>query len=382
MKYLPQILLLSLGHMGKVSRPTRLVRLLENFGHLTVMSPSTPYSGWHCPATHHIIFPDRARSLFNQIRRSVLLSLRKFENEIWDRSLSVAYRDLSGFHFDYIFCEDITLLPLALSLKNSASGVKKCKVVMDAREYYPLQFENRFIWKLFLSNFNDYLCKKYLSCADIIFTVSPGLIEAYKNQYNVSCSLLPSYSFYHNISPSPTGNSIRVIHHGLASKGRKIETMFEIASHLDNRFSVDFMLVPNEPRYYRRLQKIATDMPRVRILPPVPMPDIVRFVSQYDMGLCWFSPQSFNLRHCWPNKLFEFIQARLALAVAPLPDMATLVQERNLGVVATDYDALKFASRLNTLSSDDIDKFKENAHSAASDFCWERCEEIISTLLN
>ena len=369
---------MSLGQLGRTSRPTRMVRVLERHGHLTVLSPVTSHKNWRCRETRHVILPARDRSLLNQFNRAAVLCSRRFESEIWDKSLSFAYQSLASMSFDIIFCEDITLLPLAVALRDTRLNRKRTKIVMDAREFYPLQFENRVMWKFFLAGLNDYLCRKYLPLADTVFTVSPGLKDEYGKEYGVSCKILPSYSFYHDISPNPTGDSIRIIHHGLASAGRKLETMFEIAGLLDSRFSVDFMLVPNEPYYYKRLQKIAARTPRVRLLSPVPMPQIVKFISQYDMGLCWFSPETFNLRHCWPNKLFECIQARLALAVAPLPDMANLVAEKNLGVVASNYNPECFASRLNALTAADVDVFKRNAHLAAQDFCWEKCEDFIA----
>ena len=371
-------LLLSLGQLGRVSRPTRMVRVLERHGRLTVLSPKSLCNNWRGPETKHIILPARDRSLRNQFNRAAMLCARRFESEIWDKSLSLAYQSISMLSFDMIFCEDITLLPLAVALRETSVNQGRTKIVMDAREFYPLQFENRVVWKFFLAGLNDYLCRKYLPLADTVFTVSPGLKDAYEKEYGVSCKILPSYSFFHNISPHSTGESIRIIHHGLASAGRKLETMFEIADLLDSRFSVDFMLVPNEPYYYKRLQKLAARTPRVRLLHPVPMPQIVKFISQYDMGLCWFSPATFNLRHCWPNKLFECIQARLALAVAPLPDMAKIVAEKNLGVVASNFNPESFAMRLNSLTAADIDVFKGNAHFAAHDFCWEKCEDFIA----
>ena len=55
------------------------------------------------------------------------------------------------------------------------------------------------------------------------------------------------------------------------------------------------------------------------------MHEIVDTIAEYDIGLFILSPINFNYYHALPNKLFEFIQARLAIAVSPSPEMARIV---------------------------------------------------------
>lgn len=374
-------LLMTLGEMGRVTRPTLLARQLETLGQLTVLATSTLQDSWHTPQTEHAILPPRDRRLLTQIRRTKDLSLRRFEAEIWDRSLTSALGLLADRSFDCIFCEDITLLPLALALRDQPQNRGRTKVIMDAREYYPRQFENRLSWRLFLAGLNDYLCREYLPRADHVFTVSPGLREAYAKEYGVACELLPSCAPYHDIQPRATGDQVRLIHHGQASPGRKLEDMIEVAKLLDERFFLDIMLVPSNPAYYRKLQRLTANAPRVRIIPPVPMPQIVDLISQYDLGIFFLRPNTFNHMHCWPNKLFEFIQARLGIAISPLPDMARMVRQYDLGVVADDFSPASLAARLSALTAEEIDAFKANAHAAARELSRERCAGQIEHLV-
>lgn len=377
----PRFLLMALGEMGRVTRPTLLARQLERLGQLTVLAARTPRDDWRSGQTEHVILPPRERGLSTQARRAARLGLRRFETEIWDPSLTTARGLLSGRAFECIFCEDITLLPLALALRDEPLNRGRARVVMDAREFYPRQFENRLLWSLFLAGLNDYLCREYLPRADHVFTVSPGLLDAYATEYGVTCELLPSCAPYRDIQPRPTGERIRLIHHGQASPGRKLEDMIEVAGLLDERFSLDFMLVPSNPAYHGKLKRLAARVPNARIIPPVPMPQIVEFISQYDMGIYLLNPDSFNHRHCWPNKLFEFIQARLGIAISPLPDMARMVRLHGLGVVADDFSPASLAARLNALTAAEIDAFKASAHAAARELCRERCEERIERVV-
>ncbi len=372
---------MALGEMGRVTRPTNMANQLAQRGDLTVLASATANNNWLPIGAHHVILHPRDRSYHNQLRRAGRLLTLKFEEEIWDNSLTISRKALATQFFDFIFCEDITLLPLAISLRDRSLNGRRAKIIMDAREFYPRQFEHKTTWRVFLSRFNDYLCRTYLPRSDYIFTVSKGLQDAYKKYYNVTCDLLPSYTPHHDISPCKTRENIKLIHHGIAIPGRKIERMIETVKYLDERFSLDLMLMPYDKKYIHKLYRVATNTPRVRIIPPVPMPNIVSFISNYDMGLCIFEPTTFNLRHCLPNKFFEFLQARLGIAIGPSPDMAHVVDTYGLGVVADDFNPKTMATRLNSLTTTDVDAFKAAANLAARDMCWERNMQVIATLL-
>ena len=66
-----------------------------------------------------------------------------------------------------------------------------------------------------------------------------------------------------------------------------------------------------------------------------------------------------------PNKFFEFIQARLAIAIVPSPEMARLTREFDCGVVAEDFSSLSLARALTGLTAQGIDWMKRGADRAA-----------------
>ena len=106
------------------------------------------------------------------------------------------------------------------------------------------------------------------------------------------------------------------------------------------------------------------------------MPEIVSTLNAYDVGLYLMPPTSFNQKMSLPNKIFEYIQARLALAVWPSPEMARVVREHDCGVVADDFSLAAMAAKLNSLSPEDIMRYKQNSHRAASVCCAETNQEI------
>ena len=110
----------------------------------------------------------------------------------------------------------------------------------------------------------------------------------------------------------------------------------------------------------------------VSIKKPIKYNEIVNKLSNYDIGIFYNEPTTFNLRHSLPNKIFEFIQARLAVAIAPSPDMKDLVEKYDCGVVAADFDISDMARSLNLLTESELDRLKKNSHIAAAELNIEK----------
>ena len=117
----------------------------------------------------------------------------------------------------------------------------------------------------------------------------------------------------------------------MASKERGIEKMIEMMEYLDSRFTLDLMLVKTaDEEYFKNLESQVSQTKNTRIIPTVPFEEIIPFTSQYDIGFYILQPTNFNGYNALPNKFFEFIQARLAIAIGPSPEMSKYVKTYNL----------------------------------------------------
>ncbi|CAM2803116.1 hypothetical protein [Helicobacter burdigaliensis] len=161
-------------------------------------------------------------------------------------------------------------------------------------------------------------------------------------------------------------NKIKIIHHGMASPDRCIHNMIELMDYVGANFSLDLMLVPTYYQdYYQKLVEMASKRKNIRIIEPVSFESIIPFTSKYDVGIFLVPPTTYNLKMCLPNKFFEFIQARLAIAIGPSPQMAKYVKEYDLGVISPDFTPKSMSKTLNSLTKEQILKYKENANKAA-----------------
>lgn len=373
--------------LGKSPRPTRFYSLLRSLGSVTVCA--APAVEGIEPPEHFLDLARPSRTLVQKMARACALLCHRYEADIWSRPRRAIYERLKGQDFSAVICQEALLVPLALAIRD-ARGNKKtpCPVLLDAREYYPREFEQSVVWNTLLGGINRYVCRKYFPQVDYIFTVSPGLAEGYRTEYGLECEVLPSFPYYQDISLDQKHDDgvIRCIHHGVASSGRRLEYMIEAFRMLKGRAALDVMLVPNEPAYYKKLRHLAQNIPNVFFREPVAMADIVPQIANYDVGVFFLPNNTFNHRHCLPNKFFEYVQARLALAISPLPDMSNLLRKYDLGVVSQDFTPQSFAAAIDALTPDALARFRSNADRAAHDFCWERnnarLREVILELLD
>jgi len=198
----------------------------------------------------------------------------------------------------------------------------------------------------------------------------------------VPMTVIHNSAAYQDLGPSATaGRPIRLVHHGGAIPSRQLETMIETMRHLDDRYTLDFILVPSVPRYLESLKALAAGDARIRFLPPAPMHELPGILNAYDAGIYLLPPNNFNNRYSLPNKFFEFVQARLTIAVGPSPEMAALVRRHDLGVVAEDFTPRSFARAISGLDRERIAAHKARSHAAARELSFENAAAALMQLV-
>ena len=279
--------------------------------------------------------------------------------------------------YDIVLAADVHTLPLAFK------AARHAPVVFDAHEYFLHEYADSAYTKY--HKINARVGRQFVPRCAAMVTVSEGLAKMFAAEYGNTPTVIYNGPEFQYLEPvMPEQGRIRLVHHGGASKERKLELMIEMMQWLDVRFSLDMYLLP-QCEYLEYLQSISKSNPRVQILSPVPMTEIAQRLNTYDIGLYILFPTSKNNEHALPNKFFEFIQARLAIAIGPTPDMAGIVRRHNLGVVADDFTPQNLAGHLNRLTTEDILTFKRNAAEAAKLYCAEhnmaKLHSILSSVL-
>jgi glycosyltransferase involved in cell wall biosynthesis len=283
-------------------------------------------------------------------------------------------------HFDLVIGNDLTSLPVITQFAASV-------VVYDAHEYSPGQFPD--VKKNYLKiRHADRTLRTYLPWVNRMMTTCEGAADIYSERYGVTRPVvITNAPQYRELMPVERGDGkILLVHHGLAGRVRSLEVMVDAVIKLDDRFQLDFYLVSRDDAYMDELKRRAEAANgRIRFMDPVPMEALPETINRYDVGIVFFPPTTWNLAHALPNKFFECVQGRIAVAISPSVEMIPFVERYGLGVISRDFTADGLAAALSGLTIDNVREFKSNAHSAARELSAEpqmkRLESFIEECL-
>lgn len=274
------------------------------------------------------------------------------------------YSLIKNMSFDVILVNDIPSAPFAVWLQRSIGGA----LYLDAHEFTPRQWDGIAKFEKKKKPYLEYIMRAYVPHMDYCTTVCQSIAERYQDEYGMKVDEvvmnLPAYS--DDIEPSHTRkDEIRLVHHGVANPTRRLENLVDLMELLDERFTLDFYLVRQDKPNYRELVEYSKDNPRILFRDPVETNDIARVLNSYDIGVYPLPPSVPNQEFALPNKLFEFIQARLAIAIWPSIEMKSIVDSYGLGVVTTKPDIDELAEAMNSLTAQQIMDFKARSNIAA-----------------
>ena len=369
-----RVLILSYSFIDRDPRVLRQIHFFEKMNFEITLS-SLDYSGNHffIPIVRKKPLLFRLVKLFLMLFR--LTSLRK-EEFLYHSNLKKLKTIHNGFNL--ILANDIETWPIGVALKKYRP---QSKLVFDAHEYYAKHFSDVWKWNWFHKRYLNYLCETCIPVADRFITVCDGISREYKKYYRVNSILIFNTPNHEpELTPSQKKKKIQIIHHGISNRSRKIEKMIYLMDHLDSRFELKLMLVPSDPVYFSELKELAKGK-AVEFLDPVPTEEISSFINRFDIGLFILEPVNFNYANALPNKFFEFIQARLAIAIGPSPEMKKIVEVEHNGIVTLTFEEDEMAQSLNALSRNEIQLMKENSHRVAWRYSNHENEKVMKNLL-
>lgn len=353
-----RVLIISFSAIASDPRVMRQIRLLCDRYDVCVLGYGDQPAG---VSIRFFGLSRRPKTLILKFSYAVQLIFGLFESYYWNlHEVTEGARLLESRRFDLVIANDTSALPVAIHCAKGAP------VMLDAHEYSPAEFEDSWTWKLLFGRYYDYLCRQYLGCCADMTTVCGAIAEEYSRNYGVLPEVIRNAPELQDLEPSrPMAGMVRLVHHGACIRSRRLELMIEAMQYVDQQFSLDLMLTNSDPDYLEELKEMGSRDPRIRFVPPVPMDAICGTIQQYDVGVYLIPPDSLNHRFSLPNKFFEFIQARLAVVVGPSPEMKSLVERFSLGVVSASFSPKDFADAINSVSTEDLLRYKQASDVAA-----------------
>jgi glycosyltransferase involved in cell wall biosynthesis len=365
---------MSLADVTMDARILRQVEFLTGSYDVVVAAPGEPLQA---PRVEFVQLPSRGTSRGRRLQRIGLRLAGRYARAYWLEDEVCARRETlrAAGPVSAIIVNDLLALPLALDVADGAA------VIFDAHEHWTSESAS---WgpvqRLSMRGAHEWVVDHAVRHSAAMMTVSPGIAREYEKRAGVRPTLVTNAPFQRDLEPSPVDDPIRLLHVGIADERRRLEDTIEAVRSLGDRFSLDLVLV-RENEYRRRLEALARSDGRIRILPPVPTAELVAFANAYDVGVFLLPARFPNQTHVLPNKLFDYIQARLAIAIGPSPEMAAIVREWDCGVVSDTFEVDAFAAALSTLTKADVERMKASAARAAAVLNADNNREIVLDLV-
>ena len=371
-----KILIISFSDLANDPRVNRQIRfLLDNYQITTFGFKSSNIDN-----VDFFCIPQEKTNILQKSYSASRLLLGLYENYYWDKpEMQFIYEKVLDLDIDLILVNDIDPLPVAIKLAKE----KNIKIIFDAHEYAPREWEESIRFRLFFQKFISYLCNSYIPQVNAMMTVCQAIADTYENDTNVKPIVITNAPDYENLNPKllTNNNKIKLIHHGGSSPSRRIDKMIRMMGYLDEHFELNFLLIGGKSRYNNYLKQISQEYSNINFLEPVPMRELPGFLNKFDIGIYILEPSNFNNLYALPNKLFEFIQARLAIAIGPSPEMARIVRDYDLGVIAEDFEPKTLAEKIMALDYQKINYYKQQSHQAAYELSAERNKQILLDLV-
>lgn len=344
-----KVLVLSLDTITGDPRPTRLVNFLRQQGALVTLQEK---SGVKYSSSWSSKLRSRSAAIWRRVLlvcQLVILPIdRRFVLFGWLSGAAQVVRRVKQdiACFDLIVLESYQLLPLVVGRGGDR------RVVADLREFYPAQHEDQFTFRILRRPVINKLLSIYLPRCCSLLTVSDSVATAYLESFGVRTCVIESRS---DLAPKsvvrPRDSIVRMVHHGVANRNRRLDTLIDLKRELGPEFELHLYLVGND-KYQRWLQDYASSLTGVYFHQPVEFENIPSVMASYDVGLCYFYPTTRNLLWCLPNKFFEYVCAGVPIVSGPSPSMARYIKQYGLGSTSAAFSSSSLADAVRQLVPD------------------------------
>lgn len=322
------------------------------------------------------LFPSQSmrRDLIRWIAGILLFALPRVAYSLQPHVRRLFYH-LRGNRYDFIVINDHLPLPVVMR----ALG-PEAPVYLDLHEYFPGQFKRGSIVRRFLQPLNRWIARTYLNIPKFVTVVSEEIAALYVGQgfIQTTPSVVRNLPFAERLAPQDRDASqpIRIVHHGGFSHARNPDILVDALALLGDGYELFLYFVGNVPEeFVKRAEH--TLGPRVHFRPPVQPHQIVGEINQYDIGVHVLPEGSENHSLAMPNKLFEYIQARLAVVVSPNPGMAGFVKNAGVGRVSEGFESAHLANAISQIDGQALARFKEQSHLIAAELNWENEQQTL-----
>jgi len=259
------------------------------------------------------------------------------------------------------------------------SRIRKKRLVYDSHEYFTEVPE--LVGRDFVKWVWSGIEKRILPKIKYSYTVCESIAKIYSEKYNINMHVVRNFPLYIRDLPRP-GINIRqankkiIIYQGALNLARGLELAIQAMKYIDNAK----LIIVGDGDITTDLQQLTDKCKlhnKVFFYGRMPYNKLMAYTAQADFGISLEEKMGLNYYYALPNKLFDYIQARIPVLVSDFPEMAKIVNDYGIGLTVNTSDPVQLASVFKEMTENQNKRklWKKNLEKAAAKLCWEKEEK-------
>lgn len=281
---------------------------------------------------------------------------------------------------DILLSNDLdTLLPNFL-----ISKIFKLKLVYDSHELFtevPELINRPKVQKFWLT-----IEKNILPEIKNCYTVSNSIANYYNLKYKTNFITIRNLPIATNKIlkgklPFKIKNKKIILYQGAINKARGLELMLTTMQYIKNSI---FVIIGNGDIKNELIQqiKVLNLEEKVKLIPKQTPKELQKITPLADLGISFEEDFGLSYKFALPNKLFDYIHAKIPVLVSDLPEMVNIIQNFSVGEIIKDRDPKKLAIQISTMLQKDKEFYKSNLENARKVLTWESESEHLKNIFN
>ena len=308
----------------------------------------------------------------------------------------------SYIKYDYIYANDLPTLRQACKISRKLNA----KLIYDSHEIY-IETLNQFfpsnakgvlkkmIFKTLLSLMKLHgrsIESKYIRKIDDFITVNQSLLNYFKKEYKITIGkVIMNLPFkvvssdvhdFRNQFKWPENTQI-ILYQGSLTKGRGLELLISSVQFLEKRCK---LIILGDGPLRKDLCLMVNNKSlneRVKFIKKVSIEELSLFTKGADIGINLLEPINLSKKLASPNKLFEYIHAKVPIICSYSPENDLVFEKYRVGIQCYNetnsiVDAIH---KLINIDENEKNFIHEELIKSQSEFCFENQIKLIEDIL-